>query len=373
MAPFAKSYTFGFAESPIPSAALNSIGDDIAAFLNIEKLDYENIKDGGIRDVNFSANTGHRLSIEKLEAGTAGQILTSSNAGTPLAQWVTPTGDVIPNHAGLFTIQPLSVETGMIALGAVDTDQIATGAVEAAELASNAVETAKIKDGNVTGAKIEAGKGLLGNVETYTADETWTKPSGLKFILVEVVGGGGGGGKANTTSAGQRSGGGGGGGGGRSFKKIAAADLASTVAVTVGSGGAGGTGAGNGSTGETSSFGAHCQATGGSGGTSGTAGTGAALMSGGDGGAGSGGDLNFKGGGGGNNNRNAQDVQMFLTGVGGGVPGFAGMSDAPEFNVTGKTGKPYGGGGGGANNGTSQTAADGGAGADGVVVVYEFF
>jgi hypothetical protein len=69
--------------------------------------------------------------------------------------------------------------------------------------------------------------------QVFTANGTWTKPSGVdanQTVIVEVWAGGGGGG-ANAT-------GGGGGGGAYMIRHMRAGDLGATEAVTVGSGGA---------------------------------------------------------------------------------------------------------------------------------------
>ena len=104
------------------------------------------------------------------------------------------------------------------------------------------------------------------NVNVFTATGTWTKPTGLKYVIVEVIGGGGGGGGVEGDT-GDTANSGGGGGGGYSLKKILASSLGSTETVTVGAGGAGGTGFSGGTAGGTSSFGSHCSATGGGQGT----------------------------------------------------------------------------------------------------------
>jgi len=127
---------------------------------------------------------------------------------------------------------------------------------------------------------------------SFTASGTWTKREGLKRVLVTCVGAGGGGGSGRQDIAGtNRFGGGGGGGGAIVWRQIAASDLTSTVAVTVGAGGTSGaaqatisTNGNNGGSGGNTSFGALVVAAGGSfggGGTSvsGPAGAGGAVAS----------------------------------------------------------------------------------------------
>lgn len=200
----------------------------------------------------------------------------------------------------------------------------------------------------------------------YTANDTWTKPAGLVYVVVEVFGGGGGGGGADTTGAGQASVGAGGGEGGYSKEKILEASLSATETVTVGAGGAGSAG-GNGATGGTTSFGAHCQSTGGSGGIKTSATSTNNSAPGGAGGIGSGGDIN----------RGGNPGQLALStggiGVGGAGGGAGGAGTSTGTGVDGNAGSAYGGGGSGGLNRASQgTARAGGAGADGVVIVWEY-
>lgn len=70
--------------------------------------------------------------------------------------------------------------------------------------------------------------------DVFTASGTWTKPVGLeddRMIVVELWAGGGGGGNGGAA------GGGGGGGGGYSRIELRAADVPSSVSVTIGAGG----------------------------------------------------------------------------------------------------------------------------------------
>lgn len=204
-----------------------------------------------------------------------------------------------------------------------------------------------------------AGGGGLQSVQIFGASGTYTKPAGITFIKVTVVGGGGGGGKCG---GGTSRGNGGGGAGGAAIEWIDVSALASGVTVTIGAGGAGATsGWSSGNPGGTSSFGSYCSATGGGGGE--TENTGG---SGGYGGAGSGGTINISGGGGGGMGQTGD-----YTGCGtGGNSIFGGGGYAwggGEGNLAGAGGVAPGAGGAG-GSGTSA----GGNGHAGIVIVEEY-
>jgi len=212
------------------------------------------------------------------------------------------------------------------------------------------------------------------NAQVFTASGTWTKPSGLRHVIVEVVGGGGGSGGALATGAAQVSGSPGGGGGGYARKLILASALGASETVTVGAGGLAGTaGATAGTSGGTSSFGAFCSAAGGTFST----GVGAAtppvmLGTGGAGGTGTGGDLNIQG------SRGGMGFGIAAASVARGNGGASQLGGSePGGTVTsgaaGAPGELYGGGGHGACNGASQAARVGGDGAAGVVTVTTYF
>jgi len=191
-------------------------------------------------------------------------------------------------------------------------------------------------DAHINDTSIHGAGGELYRVVVFTSSGTWTKPSGVRKVLVEVYGGGGGGSGSNSNYMS----GGGGGAGGVAIKLIDVTSVTS-VSVTVGAGGTGGTPISlPGGNGGTSSFGTYCSATGGSGGNG---------TSGGTGGSGSGGDINLYGGYGfpgrtdgnspygygGSNHRAAPSagIGRFPGGGGAGVAGYGNGSDGASGAV----------------------------------------
>jgi len=203
------------------------------------------------------------------------------------------------------------------------------------------------------------GGGVLGDIIYFTSSGTWTKDSGLRFVIVEAVGGGGAGAGGTSLPAGAMRAGGGGGGYAR--KKIAAGDLGATETVTIGTGGAGTKGAG--ASGNTTTFGSLVSAGGGGGGSDSTAGAGGIATV---------GDLLIAGGAGGAGANSTGELVAGAMG-GGSMYGFGGHGGAyAGGGRDGGDGTGYGGGGGG---GVRVTTGDifGGNGSDGIVVVYEYF
>lgn len=222
---------------------------------------------------------------------------------------------------------------------------------------SVAAATTSITDGSITDRrtliyfKNSANVGLLGDSFPYTAGGSYSKPSNLKFVIVEVQGGGGAGGMATTDSTVAR----GGAGGGFVRKKILAAALSASETVTVGAAGASSSGNGG-----NSSFGAHCTANGGAGGgtNTGAPATGA---------TGTGGDLTIDGG---NGSRGGASSTAGDGSGGGSFMGSGGKQGI--YGTSGVSGNGYGAGGGGGHR-SGSTSQGGGAGSQGIVIVHEYF
>ena len=181
----------------------------------------------------------------------------------------------------------------------------------------------------------EASGGGYASMQSFTSSGTWTKPAGIKTVLVKLVASGASG---NHNCMG-------GGAGGYSEKTIDVTSIAS-VSVTVGAARTSGNQAGL-----SSSFGSHCSATGGFLGAS---------ARGGKPGVGSGGDINLYGGGGQWNYGGSGD---------GGASYFGGPDHGSDTTREYDTGNnAYGAGGMGIENGYTQYGISKG----GLVLVYEY-
>ncbi len=210
---------------------------------------------------------------------------------------------------------------------------------------------------------------------------TYSVPVGVKALKVTVIGGGGGGAGAETPSTAVFVGAGGGGAGGCCTTVIPNSALASNYTYSVGAGGAGGTassgdplGSRDGGDGGESRFEGgviSLIASGGSGATEDLAVAGASEFIGGGGGAATGGQLNLPGQqGGGGVTKNSQFYQI---GTGEGASGPVGQGGAFR-NGDGLPGRGFGVGGSGCGMipGYAVNRA-GGAGADGVIIIEEYY
>jgi len=184
------------------------------------------------------------------------------------------------------------------------------------------------------------GGGAIASVQTFTSSGTWTKPSGITKVMVEVQGGGGSGNKSDNTAKQYATGGAGG-----YAKKLIDVSSISTATITVGSGGSGITTTVTGNSGGSSIwYDGTNTVTGGGGGASTATGS--------SGGTASGGDLNINGAGTG-------------TQASGGLTGTVSFLGAcsERFNFMGY------GYGSSAVNAAMSPSLDGG---DGIVIVTEY-
>ncbi len=268
-------------------------------------------------------------------ATTKTQAANAISAVTTLTNVGTGDGDVIRNETptGTYNLKTIKAGTGITVTNNTDDITLTSSFVSPTQTTMQVITTA--------GAQI------------------WTKPAGCQYIKIEVIGAGGG---AGGVAASVGEGSGGGGGGGYAVEWLDAT-LSVTESVFIGSGGIGGIGASNGADGTASNFvnAAFCQATGGfggknlgsgngAGGNKGVGATGELL------GAGTPGSPGIQGTGGGHGGSSQ---------IGGGAPG----QIASSGNGSDATFAGCGGGGARSNGG----AFNGGAGADGMVIVTEYY
>ena len=233
--------------------------------------------------------------------------------------------------------------------------------------------------GDVTGTWVLVGGSSASVITTVftVSDPTWAPTAGVKTLKVTVTGGGGGGGGAESDLP--RNGCGVSGSAAGTGIKTINAPIDASYAVVVGGGGTGGagiTGSDGGDGGDSSFDGASIAIITGSGGNGGTGAASPLPVNGGAqgkiGGAASNGDLNIAGG---DSGRmvvlNDGVVQNSIAGAsywgGGGA-----LLSVDFFTGSGSPGVAHGSGGAGALSSTA-TDYDGGDGAEGIVVVEEYF
>jgi hypothetical protein len=206
------------------------------------------------------------------------------------------------------------------------------------------------------------------NAQVFTANGTFTIPTGITRVKVTVVGGGGGSG--GTFSACIPGISGGGGGGGTAIKWLTSLTPGNTLSVTVGAGGtAGAATPGNGGAGGNSSVASGTQSittiTGNGGGASNSANQ--TISNGGAGGTATNGDTNIPGLRG---KRQLSTPSGVIGGDGGSsLFGFGGLTSAQTDGTSGVgiAGSGYGGGAGGSASNSGQSLG-GAAGSAGVVI-----
>lgn len=266
-------------------------------------------------------------------------------------------------------VATLTMQNASFGIWAVDMD------IDAAALFSG--EGASIRSANELAQAVAAlsfgtnGGGLI-NVRVFSGTTGYTPTPGTVSIVVECIGGGGGGAGAPATGIGESANGSGGASGSYAIARMTSGFSGQTISI--GPGGAGGVGGANGSAGGATSFGTKLIAGGGLGGNfiSATSATVSARYGGEPSGASGSDSLLAAAGKMGftsyilktlNSGGYGANSPMGTGGVGGEV-----VSGAT--NGGGASG--YGSGGGGACNGPSNAAVNGGAGANGICIVWEY-
>lgn len=233
-----------------------------------------------------------------------------------------------------------------------------------------------IVNANITDNRVIASiSNRIEEVSFLTGSGTYTVPTGVRALYVEVQGGGGGGGGGAGTASDYCGVGSGGGGGGYCAKLITSLEASYTYAV--GAAGSGGSaGANDGTAGGNSTFAGGAISMVANGGGAGQGGTNGNTAYAGErvgGGGASGGDINIAGGSAEYYCRISAGIGWSGTGgrsvLGTGGTGFS--STSGSAGGTGGSGYGGGGGGGGAFSGSANRA--GGAGTAGTIIVHEYY
>ena len=299
--------------------------------------------------------------------------VTGSTSATHTLSWVAPneqslivTINGVKQHEDAYSVSgtTLTLTSALVAadklevVGIIDvgtTDTPAQDSVNLDQLATTGTASSStFLRGDMAWTAVSDTSGLA-SMQVFTSSGTWTKPSGIRLVMVEVQGAGGAGTKG-TTNGSRNSGGGGG-----YAKKLIDVSSISTATVTVGAGGVGSTTTHvTGTDGGNSIWSDGTNTVTGFGGGAGV-GTNANYETG-LGGSATGGDLNVSGGAGGSS---------LGTDSGGGS--FLGISPHTQYATT-RAGGLDGilGSGGSDVYSTYPAAAHGGHGGDGIVIVTEY-
>jgi len=279
----------------------------------------------------------------------------AADAGVSDAYAITVTPAITAYATGqVFTFKANTANTGaatlaVSGLAAKDIRKNVSSALATGDILASQILTV-VYDGTNFQVTSDVPAGLP-TTQTFTTvgANTWTKPTGLKYVVVEAVGGGGTGGTSNGVN------GGGGGGGGYCRKRIAASSLGATETATVGT------------VATNTTFGPHLTAGGGATATTNTPGAGGTATD---------GDLNIPGQAGSWSPLNGINSGA---GIGGnsymGFGGYALRNTSSSATADGIGGGLYGGGGSGGSDAAdgTPTGGTGGTGATGIIIVTEYY
>ena len=255
------------------------------------------------------------------------------------------------------------------ASAAIALSKLATDPSDASNLASGTVPTARLGSGTASSSTILYGDSSwaaapssgLASVQTFTSSGTWTRPSGITKVIIEVQGAGAGG-SCDYHYLWVRNGGGGG-----YCKKFLDVSSISTSTITVGSGGAGIISAGTPNAGGDSSWADGTNTITGGGSPASSPSRADTGFRGKEGGTATGGDINIPGG-------LSMSLYTDAGPFGMSVLGIAGYCQTSDSNYQPSKAlldaKGYGAGGGGLiDSGSTNLSGDGG---DGIVIVWEY-
>ncbi len=302
-------------------------------------------------------STGTQLNYLSSATGTTGT--TSTNLVFSTSPVLT-TPDIGVATATSVNKVAISPPTTSATLTLADGSTLATSGANSITLTSTAATNVTLP---TTGTL--ATTGVLIGITTLTtlSVSPYSPTAGTTKMLVYIVGGGGQGGGSIASNGNA----GGGGGAGGVVIDVIAHSGATTYAFSVGAAGSGAAAGASGNPGGNTTFNG-VTANGGAGGTVGL-GTIGSVRAGGAGGAAAGGSINIPGMNGGHGVKIVNTTFFGLAGTGGSSVFGSGGAGRTGSSGVGNVATGYGAGGGGALGATSFA---GGAGTDGVIIIYEY-
>lgn len=263
-----------------PARTLNTLDGQISGATKDRDFSVTGYHDSAVQlQVDLSSSLPGGISVLKTATnlsttvvltlpGTTGTLALTGSEGQSFTTIQTPSG-TSPVATGPTDTLTLTCSPELTITGNATTDQVNFSIRTASASQSGAVSSTDFSTFSAKASTID--------IQTFTSSGTWTKPVGVKYVLVACLGGGGGGGSGRKgASLSTRCGGGGGAGSCLTVGQFSATLLGNET-VTVGAGGAGGAGqttdstnGNSGSSGGTSSFGSFLKGVGGNLGAGGT-------------------------------------------------------------------------------------------------------
>jgi hypothetical protein len=175
-------------------ADLDAFLDDIETFLNVTKINDDNIQNSGITGSTKLLNSSVTAGKLAADSVTTLKIADSNVTTAKIADENVTTAKIADLNVTTAKINDLAVTTGKLAADAVTNAKLADDAVDTENIADSAIETALINDAAVTTAKINDGAVTPAKQNTYYAigtvatDTSWILNEAKAITNVTVSG-----------------------------------------------------------------------------------------------------------------------------------------------------------------------------------------